>query len=73
MLDTPRDTLQFLLGLGYPPDEVARTVVERFGVRSEAAVACARQLARWLQEEEIQFAHTVIEHEAAVAAEWSED
>jgi hypothetical protein len=32
----------------------------------------ARELARQIQEEDVDFAHTVIEHEAAIAAEWRE-
>jgi hypothetical protein len=32
MLDSPASVLSFLLRLGYPPEEVARTVAEKFGL-----------------------------------------
>jgi hypothetical protein len=69
MLETPHRILRALLALGFAPDEVARVLVDDFGC---TALTTAREVARALQEEDIEFAHTVIEHEAAVTAEWRE-
>lgn len=72
MLETPHKVLQFLLRLGYPPEDVCQTLMETFGTTEGLAREMARVYARRIQEEDIDFAHTVIEHEAAIAAEWRE-
>lgn len=72
MRETPHRTLRALLALGFAPDEVARVLVDDFGCTAALALTTARVVARALQEEDIEFAHTVIEHEAAVTAEWRE-
>ena len=70
MPETPRQTVRALLALGCAPDEAARVLRHDLPLPSALAFSVAREVARALQEEAIEFAHTVIEHEAAVAAEW---
>ncbi len=72
MLDTPHAVLQFLLRLDYPLEAVANALVDRFGIPDGLARDATREHARRMQEEDIEFAHTIIEHGAAVAAEWRE-
>lgn len=72
MFETPRQALRSLLALGLAPDGVARVLVRDFGYPATLAARLSREAARAGQEEEIEFAHTVIEHEAALAGEWRE-
>lgn len=72
MLTPPDQLLRFLLQLGFKPEEVTQTVVDVFALPREAVEPAVLGMARRCQEEDIEFAHTVIEHEVAIAAEWRE-
>jgi hypothetical protein len=70
MLEKPTQTLRAVLALGFASEEAARMLINDFGYSAALAHTTAREAARALQEEDIEFVHTVIEHEAAIAAEW---
>lgn len=72
MLDTPVQTVRVLLDLRFAPEQVAQMLVDDVGASSSDALSVVSTVARALQEEEIEFTHTVTEHEAAIAAEWRE-
>jgi hypothetical protein len=72
MLNSPGRVMLLLLQLGYPPEDVIQAVIDVFGISRKDAALATREMARRCQEEDIEFAHTIIEHEAAVAAEWRE-
>jgi hypothetical protein len=49
-----------------------RVLVDDCGCPAALARSVAQEVARARQEEDIAFAHTVIEHDAAIKAEWRE-
>jgi len=58
--------------MGFAPDEVPRVLVDDCGCPAALARSLAQEVARARQEEDIEFAHAVIEHESAIKAEWRE-
>lgn len=69
MPDTTRQTLHALLAAGLEPTEATLTLIDEYGFSPAAAIAAVGAVADDL-EEAAELAHTVIEREAAIAAEW---